>query len=357
MRSLRAASGSRVGVRFVNSLAENRTGAHNRFMEPVIDPGMDTAELYRSFAMIEAPGLSPTYEAWALGIAGDPEIIALIDQLPAPKRQVNLVFAAARAAGAGASGYPEFRRWLVATWDRVRDIALSHATQTNEAGRCAVLLPLLAALPQPLAIIEVGASAGLCLYPDRYSYRYGDSVLHPDDGPSTVLLSPRIAGPVPVPDRMPRIAWRAGLDLNPLDVSSEADVAWLEALVWPEHDDRRERLRAAIEIVRKDPPRIVRTDALSGLRALVAEAPKDTTVVVYHSAALAYFTAKDRNAFAELVRDLPVHWISNEGELVVPGVREKLPVPLPDPALFVLAQDGEPVAFAGGHGQSLYWIG
>jgi Uncharacterized protein conserved in bacteria (DUF2332) len=33
------------------------------------------------------------------------------------------------------------------------------ATQTNEAGRCAVLLPVLAALPQPLALLDVGASA------------------------------------------------------------------------------------------------------------------------------------------------------------------------------------------------------
>jgi hypothetical protein len=326
-------------------------------MEPVIYPYIDTAERYRTFATIEAPGLSPTYEEWALGIAGDPEIVALIDQLPAPKRQVNLVFAAARAAGAEVSDYPEFRRWLTASWDRVREIALNHATQTNEAARCAVLLPLLAALPGPLALVEVGASAGLCLYPDRYSYRYGETELHPESGPSTVLLSPKIAGPVPVPERMPRIAWRVGLDLNPLDVSSDEDVAWLEALVWPEHDDRRTRLRAAIEIVRQDPPRIVRTDALSGLRALVAEAPADATVVVYHSAVLAYFAEKDRAAFADLVRELPVRWISNEGETVVPGVREKLPVPLPDPALFVVAQDGEPVAFAGGHGQSLRWIG
>ncbi len=40
---------------------------------------------------------------------------------------------------------------------------MSKRTQTNEPGRCAVLLPLLAALPQPLALLEVGASAGLCL--------------------------------------------------------------------------------------------------------------------------------------------------------------------------------------------------
>ncbi|MGV4926084.1 DUF2332 domain-containing protein [Streptomyces sp. BHT-5-2] len=33
------------------------------------------------------------------------------------------------------------------------------------------MLPVLAALPQPLALIGVGASAGLCLYPDRYRSR------------------------------------------------------------------------------------------------------------------------------------------------------------------------------------------
>jgi hypothetical protein len=49
-------------------------------------------------------------------------------------------------------------------------------TQTNEVGRCAVLLPALAELPEPLALLEVGASAGLNLLPDRYSYEY----LHPD---------------------------------------------------------------------------------------------------------------------------------------------------------------------------------
>ena len=38
---------------------------------------------------------------------------------------------------------------------------LARRTQTNEPARCAVLLPALAQLPQPLALIEAGASAGL----------------------------------------------------------------------------------------------------------------------------------------------------------------------------------------------------
>ena len=106
----------------------------------------------------------------------------------------------------------------------------ARATQTNEAGRCAVLLPVLAALPQPLALLEVGASAGLCLYPDRYAYRYGDQVL----GAGEPVLDCAATGVAPPPAR-PEVVWRAGLDLNPLDVTDPADVAWLDALIWPEH--------------------------------------------------------------------------------------------------------------------------
>jgi hypothetical protein len=47
---------------------------------------------------------------------------------------------------------------------------LAQSTQTNEPGRCAALLPMLARLPEPLALLEVGASAGLCLLPDFYTY-------------------------------------------------------------------------------------------------------------------------------------------------------------------------------------------
>ena len=51
---------------------------------------------------------------------------------------------------------------------------------------------------EPLALLEVGASAGLCLYPDRYAYRYGDG---PVLGTGAPLLECAITGPVPVPDR------------------------------------------------------------------------------------------------------------------------------------------------------------
>ncbi len=52
----------------------------------------------------------------------------------------------------------------------VLQVLSTRRTQTNEVTRCATLRPALALLPQPLALIEVGASAGLCLLYDRWRY-------------------------------------------------------------------------------------------------------------------------------------------------------------------------------------------
>ena len=136
---------------------------------------------------------------------------------------------------------------------------LTRRVQTNEPARCAVLLPVLSQLPQPLALIEVGASAGLTLLFDQYNYDYaGHRVAGSDPHAPTLYCQPR--GPVPLPSRVPAIAWRAGLDLNPLRVTDDADVRWLSCLVWPGESDRAARLAAAIAVARRDPPAVHRGD-------------------------------------------------------------------------------------------------
>ncbi len=104
-------------------------------------------------------------------MAEDPEVLELLAMLPTGKRQPNLVFAAARWHGSGTGPYDALRNTLLRRWEDGRATVLERSTQTNEVGRCATLLPSLARLPQPLALLEVGASAGLCLFHDRYSYR------------------------------------------------------------------------------------------------------------------------------------------------------------------------------------------
>lgn len=311
--------------------------------------------LYQRFAEIEARGVSDVYEQWALGVAGDPEVSELIASFAGNKRQPNLVFAAARMLGAPQAGYDELRNWLLSRWGEVRSLVLSRSTQTNEAARCAVLLPFLAGIRQPLALIEVGASAGLCLYPDRYSYRYDVQgharELDPEGGESEVVLRCPVAGVERVTWTIPNVVFRAGIDLNPLDPNDAEDINWLEALIWPEHDDRRARLRKAARIAASDPPRLVRGDASDEIAALVAAAPREAHVVVFHSAVLVYMTPGARQRFLETVSALPVTWISNEGADVLPEVTRQVERPINGRT--IVSVDGRARGLVGPHGQSL----
>src|SRR5438067_5285358 len=136
---------------------------------------------YRRFAEEEARGRSPLYEELARGIATDNEMLDLLLSLPRQKRQPNLLFAAARSLLGTPNGWSRFRRGVGQRKDALRALMLTRSTQTNEPGRCAALLPVLAPLPQPLALLEVGASAGLCLLPDFYGYDYGGRRRWPGD--------------------------------------------------------------------------------------------------------------------------------------------------------------------------------
>jgi hypothetical protein len=330
--------------------------------QPAEDDGPTAADLdavagwYRWVAEFEAAGSSATYEQWAWAIAADEEVLRLIAGLPSMKQQPHLLFAACRLLDAEVDTWPAFRSVVVERWAGLSATIRTRAVQTNETARCAAFLPLLAAIPGPISLIEVGASAGLCLYPDRYAYRYGDA---PAVGPdSPVQIDVRCSGTVPIPTRMPDIVWRAGIDLHPLDVRDRSDVAWLDACIWPEHDERRARLHAAIGIVAEEPPRIETGDLVEGIEPMLREVPDGTTPVVIHSAVLAYLPKPRRAEFAEVVagRD-DVVWLSNELPDVVRGLTA--PPVLPDgPAVqFLVGVDGERVAaVTDPHGTWLHWV-
>ncbi len=223
---------------------------------------------YRRFAAEEAER-SPLYAEWAAGVAGDEEILRWLAGLPRGKRQPNLLFASVRLLAGAPAGFAAFRAVVRERRAEIEVEILARRTQTNEPARCGVLLPALAALPQPLALLEVGASAGLCLLPDRYAYDYAGHRVG-NGGP---LLRCRPEGGVPLPDALPRVVWRAGLDLAPIDVHDADAVRWLELLVWPGEEYRLVDLRGALAVARQDPPRIVRGDLVTDLPALAAEAP------------------------------------------------------------------------------------
>jgi hypothetical protein len=317
------------------------------------------ADRYATFAANEARGSSDIYERLGQAVAGSNDVLGFLAALPADRRQPNLFLAAVRHL----FGVPSSERQLIDIVrrkpDPIRELMLSRTTQTNEPARCAVLLPLLARLPQPLALLEVGASAGLCLLPDRYGYDYGVARLDP---PKNNIYSPPVfechaSGAVPIPARLPAIVWRSGIDLNPIDVNSRAETAWLETLVWPGQEKRVERLRAAIMVAQAEPPRIRKGNLLTDLTAMMAEAPERATLVVFHTAVLGYVSSKaDREQFAKEVRRSRAVWISNETPSVFPDIAKTAP-PTSRRGHFLLAINGRAVAWTGPHGQSIEWFG
>jgi hypothetical protein len=155
---------------------------------------------------------------------------------------------------------------------------------------------------------------------------------------------------------LPEVVWRAGIDLNPLDVTDDDDVAWLRCLIWPGEPERDERLTAAVAVARQDPPRVSRGDLVDDLVALAAQAPSHATLVVFHSAVLVYVSPSKRRAFAAAVSDLDAVWLSNEAPGVLPDLINS-PAPPPDTDPFVLVRDGHTtVAFTDGHGSWIHWI-
>ncbi|MFW6201409.1 MAG: DUF2332 family protein, partial [Gemmatimonadota bacterium] len=124
----------------------------------------------------------------------------------------------------------------------------SRYVQTNEPSRAvAWLWPAHIARdvsPRPLALFDVGASAGLNLVADRLPARWTR-----DDG------SPLEVAPIP------SVVRRVGFDPRPLDPLADEDARWLHACVWPGQLDREARLEEAMDAFRRmqsgpDAPRI-----------------------------------------------------------------------------------------------------
>jgi hypothetical protein len=315
-------------------------------------------ELYEWFAT-EVEVSSPAWARVARQVASTPSIAYLLDTLPPVARQPNLFFGALKFLGGPLDAGATLPEWVADHWTRIERIATTRFTQTNEVGRCAVIAPVLASLPQPIALIEVGMSAGLGLFPDLYGYRWtldDGNVITAGTSPE-VIIECRVSG-TGLPLALPEVAWRAGIDRNPLDPADHDDAAWLRALVWPGEEARESRLGAALRTVAGRDALRVAGDITEALPGVVAAAPRGATVVVVHSATLAYLPRDARERHLALLTELGVHWVSNEGFKVVPAVRAALPEGFEDDPrpYFVLALDGVPLARVGSHGQWLEWL-
>jgi hypothetical protein len=183
--------------------------------------------------------------------------------------------------------------------------------------RCFALLPAFLTLAREssakaLDLLELGPSAGLNLLWDRYAYAYRHRLW----GSSELSLSGVEYAPVPgdLLDTRVEVRGRRGIDLNPVDVTSEHGARLLRAFIWPGRVERAQRLRHAIEILRREPPELVRGDYVELLPAFLAQRDEGALTVVFQTASTGYLPPERRSELRELLeaagRDGPLGWIS-----------------------------------------------
>ena len=175
---------------------------------------------------------------------------------------------------------------------------LEHTPQTNEVGRSAVLIGGLLEIAKrtglPLALFEIGASAGLNLLADRFRYRLGGAELGPKN--ATLTLAPDWNGPLPPVDAKLRVRTRRGCDLNPIDLHDAAQRERLMCYVWPDQPERVARLEAAIATaLAAESFAVDKADAGDWVEAqLPPAAPRGVARVLFHSIVWGYLPEATR---------------------------------------------------------------
>ena len=209
---------------------------------------------------------------------------------------------------------------------------LRHPPQTNEVGRSAVLLPgwleIAARTGYPLSLFEIGSSAGLNLFADRYAYRFGDvswrrtaapTDAHGASGEFTVACG--WSGPLPPLHAPLRIRSRCGCDRHPLNVTDPVQRERLMAYVWAGQQERLERLEAALRVVQAEPVSVEVCEAHQWLPAVLPRVGEpNVTRVVFHSIVWSYLEPSAQDQIVSHLADVgaaatterPLAWLRLE---------------------------------------------
>lgn len=239
-----------------------------------------------------------------------------------------------------AAGDAQIDAAIGAAWagERVHlDRALARAPQTNEVQRSAALLPGLlhvaAATGLPLALFEIGSSAGLNLWPERHRVDYGSWARGPADAP--LALRCDWQGPVPAgASAALTVRSRAGCDLHPVDLRVADEALRLRSFVWPDQAERVARLARAIEVTvpwQRAEGVAVQAQSAAVFAAAQLAAPREgVATVLMHTIMWQYLPAAEQQAIAATLdaagrratRTAPLAWLRLEPP--VPEARAEL---------------------------------
>lgn len=199
---------------------------------------------------------------------------------------------------------------------------IAGAPQTNEVARSGMLLPGFLTVARetglPLAIHEIGASAGLNLLFDRFHYSYGAAQW--GDAASPARLAPEVRGAAPPLAGNLTVTTRDGCDVSPVDVRDPAARLRLRSYLWPDQPLRMERQRGALQIAQVERPRLEAMDAARFLRTRLDERKTGEAFVLFHSIMWQYMPSASQDEIERTLGEAgrtadgssPVAWLRME---------------------------------------------
>ncbi|MEK4091657.1 DUF2332 domain-containing protein [Viridibacillus sp. FSL H8-0110] len=260
------------------------------------------------FAEKECAGSSRLYECLSYEIAKDDAILELSSHIPQDQPKPNLLFASVQYllnnsnsvelrtyypsfvsnAKNPEEAFPHFKAFCLEHWDSLISLFQTKLVQTNEVRRCAYLYPIFTEIfakhNKPLTLIEIGTSAGLQLGLDQYAYQYNEGNLIGKIESSVLIESTNKGKALPESIKTPPIiSKRVGIDLHTNNVKNADDVAWLNALIWPEHTDRRKLFNAATNVIQNLEIELIDGNAVELLEDIVKQVNKDSIICVFHT--------------------------------------------------------------------------
>lgn len=293
---------------------------------------MDTSSLserFQRFADRECRGSSPLYEHLARQLAADEPLLRIAAHARLGQPMPNLFLAAVHYLLLQGADHP-LRSYYASLVEQPVDVETSYAcfrefcllheqeivglirhrlVQTNEVRRCAYLYPgFCLAFEQTnrlLACVELGTSAGLQLLWDQYAYSYGTADVHGNSN-SPLHIRSELRG-----ERMPRlfkqsppVAARIGIDLHPNDLSSPDDGLWLNALIWPEHSERRRAFEQAAQLVKGQSLKLVEGNGITLLPEIASRISHEHVLCIFHTHVANQFTPDEKTALLEQVKQI-----------------------------------------------------
>ncbi|SDW18082.1 DUF2332 domain-containing protein [Paenibacillus sp. CF384] len=288
------------------------------------------SERFRRFAEKECKGSSSLYEQLSSRIAGDDDLLRLASAGREGQPIPNLLLGAVHYLllnefehelkyyyasivpnpRDAAAAFEPFKSFCLLYQGELVQLLTTKLVQTNEVRRCAYLYPAFCLIHhlsnKPLALIEIGTSAGLQLFWDKYRYAYDNVEGYYGNQQSPITLTTSLRGPnLPfLYSDSPPVASRIGIDLHVNRLHQSEDRMWMKALIWPEHRERMNHFEEAAGIFDNQAVRFIEGDALACLDSAAVATSEEQALCIFHTHVANQLSLADKHHLFEQIRIL-----------------------------------------------------